>query len=213
MSFAADQIVARDGSLVQTYKDSVTLRHIQGVLLYGPNGSVAVYDTSNNALRTVQVNQQEVLSHALWWESTRAGNPITCISTGLNALAGGGGVLETSTISNDTERDMHADFELVIPTLAAAPANGDTLADVYFIRQIDGTNFETASSTVIPAAPDMEFKARGTATAQRLIVPYVQLPARSFRLLLINRDATAYTASGNTLKMYAYSQQEFNAAS
>lgn len=207
MAWAADQITARDGSLVQTYKDSATNRHVQGVLLYGPNGEVAVYDTTRNALRTVQVNQQEVLFQKKWWESTRAGNPVTVISTGLNALAGGAGVLETSTVSNDSERDMWADFELTIPTLAGAPANGDTLADVYFVRMIDGTNFETASSSVPPGAVDMTFKARGTGTGQRMIVPHILLPPRSFRLLLINRDTTAFTASGNTLKMYAYSEQ------
>lgn len=211
MAFAADQITARDGSLVQTYKDSVTNRHTQGVLLYGPNGSVAVYDTTRDALRTVQVNQQQVLFHTIWWESNRSGNPITVISTDLNALAGGGGTLTSAPVSNDTERDMWADFELTVPTLASAPADGDTLANVYFVRQIDGTNFETATASVAPGLPDMTFKARGTGTAQRMIVPHVLLPPRSFKLLLINRDATAYTATGNTLKMYAYAEQGFYA--
>ena len=212
MAWAPDQITARDGSLVQTYKDSATGRHTQGVLLYGPNGSVAVYDTTRDALRTVQVNQQQVLFHTIWWESNRSGNPITVISTDLNALAGGGGTLTSAPVSNDTERDMWADFELLIPTLATAPAHDDTLADVYFVRQIDGTNFETSSSSVAPrGTPDVVFKARGTGTGQRMIMPHVLLPPRSFKLLLINRDATAYTATGNTLKMYVYAEQGFYA--
>lgn len=213
MAWAADQITTRDGSLVQTYKDSATNRHVQGVLLYGPNGSVAAYDTTLDALRTVQVNQQQILYHELWHQSDRAGNPITMSSTGLNSLAGSAGYLETATISNDTELDMKVDLELVIPTLAGAPANGDTIGSLYWIRQIDGTNFETASSTgpVLPSAtPDAVFKARGTGTAQRMIVAGVTVPVRSFRYLLVNNDTTAWTASGNTLKGFFYGTQGYH---
>lgn len=186
--------------------------HLQKVLLYTAAGD-PIFDDTLNALRTVQVNQQQVLFHELWHESDRAGNPITLSSSGLNALAAGAGFLETSTISNDTERDMLCDLELLIPTLAAAPADGDVLGKLYWVRQIDGTNFETASSTgpILPrGTPDVEFKARGVATAQRMIVPGVVVPPRSFRLLLVNADATAWTATGNTLKGYFYGTQGYH---
>jgi hypothetical protein len=127
-----------------------------------------------------------------WTLSARSGNPVTVMTTALD-----------SPIDNDADLDTYADFELVWDAVGT-PALADCI-DLYWVRTVDGTNYEDASSTIFPRASLLgAFLVHNTSSPQRLILPEVRLPPRDFKLLVHNQTNGAFASSGNVLKMLTY---------
>lgn len=140
-----------------------------------------------------------------WVPSARGtSGVISILGTELNAIANDAGVL-TSAIENATSLDRYADLVLVA-TFASAPV-ADRTVDVYVVRTVDGTNFEDATAS----RPSPEFAGSfvldASASAQRKIVRGVLLPAKDFKLLLVNKSGVAFTATGHTLSGFFYNEQ------
>jgi hypothetical protein len=86
-------------------------------------------------------------------------------------------------------------------TFGSTPT-ANTGISIWFLREIDGTNYEDGSSTVTPTRnPDVVFGVRATTNAQRMIKTCM-LPPGNFKPLVRN-DGTgqAFAASGNTVKI------------
>lgn len=123
----------------------------------------------------------------------------SAITTGLNSLANNANVAG-SALTLTSAGYLVGEVELVV-TFGVAPT-ASTGASVWFLREVDGTNYEDGSSSVTPArAPDVVLPVRAVTTAQRIVVPCL-LPPGTFTPLLRN-DGTgqAFAASGNTLKV------------
>lgn len=129
----------------------------------------------------------------------------TLLGTELNALANDAAAT-SAAVANQTNLELFADFELVA-TFATAPT-ADKTCDLYLIRSVDNTNYEDASATRPPANGYVgSFVLDNVGTQQRKILPNVQLPPESFKVLLVNKSGYAMTASGHTLRMNTYNQQ------
>ncbi len=136
--------------------------------------------------------------------SARGTNPATVIDTGLNSLANNAAALSAAQ-SNDaaTEGDLYADLELAV-TFGTSPTE-NALVEVYIVRTVDGTNYETDSSEGRPKNGYVGgFVVDNVTSAQRLILPMILLPPLDFKILLINKSGQAFPASGSTLKAYYY---------
>lgn len=123
----------------------------------------------------------------------------TALSTELNALANNALALG-SAITLTSAGYVLAEVEAVV-TFGVAPTANRALS-VWFLREIDGANYEDGSATVTPArAPDCTLPLRAVTTAQRPIIVAL-LPPGDFKALLKN-DGTdqALAATGNTLKI------------
>lgn len=130
------------------------------------------------------------------------------LTTELNSLANGAAAITASAVDADTDLATHGDFELVV-TYGTNPT-ADSVVDLYLIRQVDGTNYEDGSTTgpILPANGWVgSFTLRAVTTAQRIIVPKVELPPLDFHVLVVNRSGQAMAASGNTLKLKRYGKQ------
>ena len=140
--------------------------------------------------------------------STRAGNPITVLSTELNAMANGGGAL-SATIDNAADLDLYMDLELTVTF--AAPPTANTLVEAYIVRSVDGTTFEDATAGAAPVVPGNGyaggFVLRAVTTAQRLVIPMVQVPPRDFLVQLVNRSGQAFPAVGSVCRALFYKEQ------
>lgn len=139
-----------------------------------------------------------------WKPSARASQPLTVMSTDLNSLANNGAVLATA-ISNDAadELDLYCDFELNV-TFGTNPTE-NSLVELYLVRAIDGTNYETNSSEGRPKNGYVGgFVVDNVTTAQRLTVPGVLVPPMDFKILVINKTGQAFPASGSTVKAFFY---------
>jgi len=138
------------------------------------------------------------------WQQNR---DLSILTTELNSLASTAAVL-SAAIDNDSDLDTHADFELVV-TFGSSPTNF-SLVELYLVRTVDGTNYDDASATgpILPRNGFIGgFSVRNVTTAQRIVIPGVELPPRDFKLLIVNATNQAFPSSGNTLKAHTYRKQ------
>jgi len=100
---------------------------------------------------------------------------------------------------------LEADLELVV-TFSVAPT-ASTGISVWFLREVDGTNYEDGGASVTPTrAPDCVIPVAALTTAQR-VNAVAMLPPGPFKVLAKN-DGTGQTMStGWTLKVKPYSYQ------
>lgn len=128
------------------------------------------------------------------------GTADTALSTELNSLANNSNAIKASALALTTANYVLAEAELVV-TFGSTPT-ANTSVSVWFLREIDGTNYEDGSASVTPPRnPDVVIPIRATTNAQRIIKQCI-LPPGNFKPLIRN-DGTgqAFAATGNTLKI------------
>lgn len=135
--------------------------------------------------------------------------PVNLLTTQMDLLSPGSAVVG-STITNTTAANANLDafvrgtYELILP--ARAEAFGEGAINVWFLRTIDGTNFETGSALLVPKRlPDLVFYPHAAATEQRLYAEG-SIPPGSFRVLLKSEVSVRanFASSGNILRVLAY---------
>lgn len=147
-----------------------------------------------------------------WKASSRATNPLVILGNaappdGLNGLAATTGAALSAAIENVSTLDLNVDLELVV-SFGVAPV-ADNVVEVWFVRSVDGTNYEDGSTaTILPRSGFVgNFVLRAVTAVQRMVIPRVVVPPRDFKVLVINRATQAFAASGNTLTGYFYRGQ------
>jgi hypothetical protein len=142
------------------------------------------------------------MASVTWAASSRGTNPVSVLSTALNALANGAGVL-SGVISNTTERDLFADFELFVGFASAPTAL--TIVELYIVPTVDGANYDDTTGTVPPTNGWGDvFPVRAQTAGHYLIVRGMELPPQDFKVFLRNSTGQAFAATLNTLKAYCY---------
>jgi hypothetical protein len=134
------------------------------------------------------------------------GTADTVLTTELNSLANNSNAVKSSAVAPTSAGYTLVEVELYV-TFGVAPT-ANTGVSVWFLREVDGSNFEDGSASITPTrTPDVVFGVRATTNAQRLIKTCV-LPPGSFKPLVRN-DGTgqAFSASGNVLKIRPYTIQ------
>jgi len=86
-------------------------------------------------------------------------------------------------------------------TFGSAPT-ANTAVSIWFLREIDGTNYEDGSASITPTRnPDVVFGVRSTTNPQRMIKTCI-LPPGDFKPLLRNEGTgQAFASSGNVVKI------------
>ena len=147
------------------------------------------------------------MPNAVKWSAL--GSTTTNMSTALDSLANDGRVLGAE-IDNATDRNMYADFELYVDSFGSAPAtDGHVL--LYLLQALDGTNYEDGDASTTPGSHALvgSFPFRTVATAQRITLRHLLLPATKCKPLLINKGGAGATfaSSGNTLRVRTYNSE------
>lgn len=111
----------------------------------------------------------------------------------LKSLAAAGQKLG-GTVAGATERFQYGDFDLLCK-YATAPAAG-AHCQLYVIQSVNGTIYQDGDDTVAPPATAYvgSFPMRLVATAQRVSLRGILLPATDWKPLLINKGSTAFSA-------------------
>jgi hypothetical protein len=128
------------------------------------------------------------------------GTADTAMSSELNTLANNSNAVKGSAVALTTSGYALGEVELVV-TFGSTPT-ANTSVSVWFLREIDGTNYEDGGASVTPARnPDVVLPIRATTNAQRIIKQCV-LPPGDFKPLVRNEGTgQAFASSGNTLKI------------
>jgi hypothetical protein len=138
-------------------------------------------------------------------------NLARALSSGLDSLGNGNTALSAVIDFNaaGADRKQYMDLEL---SLASVDLSAQTNPAIYvwLLARTDGTNFEDGSAGtpgVVPArAPDAIFPLRAANGAQRVFRRLVLTTPDQGKLLLQN-NAGAALATGNTLKYYTYGDE------
>lgn len=134
----------------------------------------------------------------------------TILSTELNSLASGSVCALGGTVDNDTAgvRDLYGQVEIYIAAQGANRAVGAYIA-VYFVPESDGTNF----GAVVDECLDNYFVGTvsfddGALAARYAIIDRVRIPVGDFKPAIKNVTGQALAASGNTVKLRAYTLED-----
>ena len=134
------------------------------------------------------------------------GSISSVLTTELNSLANNGTALGSAYTMSPAGYIL-AELELVVTYGTAPTAN--TGVSVWFLRAVDGTNYEDGDNSTTPARlPDVVFPLRAVTTAQR-VTRRVAVPPGVFKPVAKN-DGTGQTmaASGNTVKILPLTFQQ-----
>lgn len=148
-----------------------------------------------------------LLGILLWVQGSQAASTFTWLRgtidtwiTTSTSLTSGSSVL-SAAITIASTGYTRADCELNTAAWSTTVA-ANTAVVVWIIRQADATNYEDGANGTDPArAPDIIFPLRAVSTAQRIVIPGIELPRGLFKALLKN-DSTGATLQGTpwTLK-------------
>lgn len=123
----------------------------------------------------------------------------TALTTGLDSLANAANAI-SGAIDNLTGLNEFIDIEVVLASVDLSAQTNPAIY-IWFVKQIDGSNYEDGGAAVNPARqPDIIVPLRAVNGAQRVIVSNVVFPPYSVELLWGNRTGAAHASSGNTLK-------------
>lgn len=111
----------------------------------------------------------------------------------------------------DNSTDKHLFMQLELELGAAAWAVGGFFA-FYLLEALDGTNYDTGSATILPAADNLlcTIGTHGNATALssqaiQISRSLIRIPPAKFKLLWENRSGVTTAASGNALRYSLFS--------
>lgn len=130
------------------------------------------------------------------------------LTTELNSLANNGYSAASAAQGADaTGGPLYGDFELVLASLN--PSDVGTLAELYILASVDGTNYPDAPSSTNPASNDLVgvFIGDYGTSAKRAVIRNVPLPPGLWKAVLKNISGVAFAASGNTVKVRAHNLQ------
>jgi hypothetical protein len=130
----------------------------------------------------------------------------TALSTELNSLANNALAAKSSALTLSTAGYLMGEVELSI-TFGTSPT-ASTGISVWFLREVDGSDYESGSSSLTPArAPDVVLPVIATTSAQRVIVPCVIPPGTFIPLAKNDGTGQAFPSSGTTIKIRPVSPQ------
>ena len=97
-------------------------------------------------------------------------------------------------------------FELYLSSMLG-PATAGSGAYVWFINEVDGTDYEDGGTSVIPARkPDLIFPLRAVSTVQRIDV-VAPLPLNMWYCLMAQNSGQNFASITNTLKVLPFTNQ------
>ncbi len=123
----------------------------------------------------------------------------TLLSTELNSMASSSSTNVLGSAVTPTDTGCR-EAELELKCAAGSNMTVNTPVYVWFLRPLDGTNYEDGGTSVTPLRnPDAIFSVRA-ATSQR-ITKTIRMPVGTFKTLIQQQTGQTWSSSGNTLTL------------
>ena len=135
------------------------------------------------------------------WSEYAATKAAIFTASELKNIATTAGAITASGIDN-TEGHQYAYIELLIDLATAASAGG--YVELWFIKAIDGSNYESGSATVFPArSPDVVIPVRSTTDDSQVVtVGPVVWPQGLFKTVFRNSTGQTTTNTDSLTQVY-----------
>jgi hypothetical protein len=135
------------------------------------------------------------------WSGYTAAKTALFATGGLKNVATTAGAISTSAIDN-TAGDQYAYLELLIDLATAATAGG--YVALWFVKAIDGSNYESGSATVFPARPaDVYIPVRSTTDDSQVVtVGPIAWPQGLFKVVFQNNTGQTTTNTDALTQLY-----------
>jgi hypothetical protein len=133
----------------------------------------------------------------------------TCLTTEMNSLADGSVTALSAEITNATNLDIQADFQLHLASVTISSTSA--FVAIYLVPTPDGTTYPTWDSGAAPNYSSQYYignilvKNVSAAVYEGSAVGFA-LPPGKFKIALKNSCGAALAASGNTLSIRTYAQ-------
>lgn len=123
-------------------------------------------------------------------------------STGTDTMTAAGAAVTNAVGTANTDGYERGKVEFVMAAYTGTPAAGSALY-VWFLRTVDGTNYEDGSATVTPArSPDVVVPLRAFASGPQRVVVECWVPVGLWKPIAKNAGTgLTLAASGNTVKI------------
>jgi hypothetical protein len=133
------------------------------------------------------------------WSAYIAAKAAIFAAGGLKNIATTAGAI--SGAIDNTAGDQLADLELLIDLATAATVGG--YVSLWFIKTIDGTNYESGSATVFPArAPDVIIPVRSTTDDSQVVaIGPILWPQGKFTVVFQNNTGQTTTNTDNLTQL------------
>lgn len=141
---------------------------------------------------------------------TARASAVTVLTTELNSLTNNSVCAVSAAQDNDTAgtRDLYAQAEIYIATQGTNRGAGAYVA-LYLIPELDGTNYGATTDECLDnyfvGAASLDDAALA---ARYLVIDRVRLPVGDFKAALKNGTGQTLAASGNTVKVRAYTVED-----
>jgi hypothetical protein len=135
---------------------------------------------------------------------------VTVLTTELNGITNGSTSTLSATQDNTTAglRFPLAQVEINLAAQATNRAAGAYVA-VYFIPELDGTNFGTTTGECLDNYFVGSASVNSAAlTAATMILDRVRVPVGNYKVAIKNGTGQALAASGNTVELRTYSNED-----
>ena len=136
------------------------------------------------------------------WSAYAATKTALFAAADLKNLATTAGKLSTASAIDNTAGHQFADLELLIDLATAATAGG--LIELWFIKALDGTNYESGADAVFPArSADVIIPVRSTTDDSQVVtVGPVIWPQGLFKVLFRNSTGQTTTDTDSLTQVY-----------
>jgi hypothetical protein len=126
------------------------------------------------------------------------GTAQTLLSTEMNSLGNNANAVHATSVALTSAGYIDAEVEFVF-SFPTAPTPNTSLW-VWFLREVDGTNFEDGSGSVTPTRlPDLIYTVRAVNTTQRLVQVATDIPPGNIRALVRNQGTGQAMGTSNVL--------------
>ena len=134
------------------------------------------------------------------WSGYTAAKAALFAAAGLKNIETAAGAITASPVDN-TAGDQFADLELLINLATAALPNG--YVSLWFIRALDGTNYESGSASVFPTRPpDVVIPVRATTDDSQVVtIGQVTWPQGKFHVVFQNNTGQTTTNTDNLTQL------------
>jgi hypothetical protein len=136
------------------------------------------------------------------------GSSVTLMTTELNSLANGSSIVSsvggtsgafTNTVGTaNWDGYVRGKIELYLASLSPS---GGAYCSLWFIKTVDGTNYEDGASSTPYRTPDVVFPIGSTASTAYRVIREILVPVGTFKLVLQNSTGASLASSSNTVKI------------